>query len=56
MKISIMCEGRLNKLAENHLCENYIKRTLSLKKSGILNVEFKKISDKKKKKLFKIKV
>ena len=49
MKISIMCEGRLNKLAENHLCENYIKRTLSLKKSGILNVEFKKISDKKKK-------
>ena len=49
MKISIMCEGRLNKLAENHLCENYIKRTLSLKKSGILNVELKKISDKKKK-------
>ena len=51
MKISIMCEGRLNKLAENHLCENYIKRTLSLKKSGILNVEFKKISDKKKQKI-----
>ena len=49
MKISIMCEGRLNKLAENHLCENYIKRTLSLKKSGILNVELKKISYKKKK-------
>ena len=29
----------------------YIKRTLSLKKSGILNVELKKISDKKKQKV-----
>lgn len=41
MKISILCEGRLNKGLENELCNIYIKRTLSLKKSGILNLEIK---------------
>ena len=41
MKISILCEGRLNKGIENELCDIYIKRTLSLKQSGILNLEIK---------------
>ena len=41
MKISILCEGRLNKGLEKELCDIYIKRTLSLKKSGILNLEIK---------------
>ena len=41
MKISILCEGRLNKSLEKELCDIYIKRTLSLKKSGILNLEIK---------------
>ena len=47
MKIYIMCEGRLNKGDENMLCEKYIKRTLSLKKSGILDIQIKKISGNK---------
>lgn len=47
MKIYIMCEGRLNKGDENMLCEKYIKRTLSLKKSGILDIQIKKISENK---------
>ena len=47
MKIYIMCEGRLNKGDENMLCEKYIKRTLSLKKSGILDMQIKKVSENK---------
>ena len=47
MKIYIMCEGRLNKGDENNLCQKYISRTLSLKNSGIQNIEIKKISEKK---------
>ena len=41
MKISILCEGRLNKSLENDLCKIYIDRTLSLKKSGILDFNIK---------------
>ena len=47
MKIYIMCEGRLNKGDENMLCEKYIRRTLSLKDSGILDIQVKKISENK---------
>ena len=47
MKIYIMCEGRLNKGDENILCQKYISRTLSLKNSGIQNLEIKKITEKK---------
>ncbi len=47
MKIYIMCEGRLNKGDENMLCEKYIRRTLSLKESGILDIQVKKISQNK---------
>lgn len=47
MKIYIMCEGRLNKGDENILCQKYINRTLSLKNSGIQNLEIKKITEKK---------
>lgn len=47
MKIYIMCEGRLNKGDENMLCEKYIKRTVSIKKSGILDIQVKKISENK---------
>ena len=47
MKISILCEGRLNKGIENDLCKLYLDRILSLKNSGILNIEIKKISEKK---------
>lgn len=47
MKIYIMCEGRLNKGDENNLCQKYISRTLSLKNSGIQNLEIKKITEKK---------
>ena len=47
MKISILCEGRLNKCIENDLCKLYLDRILSLKNSGILNIEIKKISEKK---------
>ena len=44
MKIDILCEGRLNKNTENDICNLYINRISSLKKSGILKVEIKKIS------------
>jgi 23S rRNA (pseudouridine1915-N3)-methyltransferase len=47
MKVSILCEGRLNKGIENDLCKLYLDRILSLKNSGILNIEIKKISEKK---------
>ena len=47
MKISILCEGRLNKGIENNLSKLYLDRILSLKNSGILNIEIKKISEKK---------
>ena len=45
MKIGILCEGKLNKKIENGICNLYIKRLSGLKKSGILKVEIKKISD-----------
>jgi 23S rRNA (pseudouridine1915-N3)-methyltransferase len=45
MKISILCEGRLNKSLENDLCKIYIDRTLSLKKSGILDFNIKSFSN-----------
>ena len=44
MKIDILCEGRLNKNIENDICNLYINRIISLKKSGILKVQIKKIS------------
>ena len=47
MKIDILCEGRLNKNVENDICNLYINRISSLKKSGILKVEIKKIIDHK---------
>ena len=47
MKIDILCEGRLNKNIENDICNLYINRISSLKKSGILKVEIKKIADHK---------
>ena len=47
MKIDILCEGRLNKNVENDICNLYIKRISSLKKSGILKVEIKKITNHK---------
>ena len=47
MKIDILCEGRLNKNVENDICNLYIKRISSLKKSGILKVEIKKITSHK---------
>ncbi len=47
MKIDILCEGRLNKNIENDICNLYINRISSLKKSGILKVEIKKIVDHK---------
>tara|TARA_B100000963_G_scaffold313346_1_gene291231 strand:- start:8746 stop:9180 length:435 start_codon:yes stop_codon:yes gene_type:complete len=51
MKIDILCEGRLNKYIENKICESYINRISSLKKSGILKVQIKRISDHKKYKI-----
>ncbi len=53
MKINILCEGRLNKGLENDLCKIYTSRIKSLKKSGILNIEIKKISNHKNYKLNK---
>ncbi len=53
MKINILCEGRLNKGVENDLCKVYINRISSLKQSGILKVEIKKINNHKKYKLNK---
>ena len=47
MKIDILCEGKLNKNIENDICDLYINRISSLKKSGILKVEIKKITDHK---------
>ncbi len=41
MKISILCEGRLNKGPENDLCNIYKERILNLKNSGILDFEIK---------------
>ena len=51
MKIDILCEGRLNKNIENDICNLYIDRISSLKKSGILKVQIKKITCHKKYKL-----
>ena len=45
MKIDILCEGRLNKNIENEICNLYINRISSLKKSGILKIEIKKIAN-----------
>ena len=45
MKINILCEGRLNKSIENEICNVYLKRISTLKKSGILKIEIKKISN-----------
>ena len=42
MKIDILCEGKLNKNIENDICDLYLNRISSLKKSGILKVEIKK--------------
>ena len=47
MKIDILCEGKLNKNIENDICDLYLNRISSLKKSGILKVEIKKITDHK---------
>ena len=47
MKINILCEGRLNKGLENELCNIYINRINSLKKSGILKIEINKIHNHK---------
>ena len=47
MKIDILCEGRLNKNIENDICNLYINRISSLKNSGILKVEIKKIANHK---------
>ena len=55
MKIDILCEGRLNKNIENDICNAYISRISSLKKSGILKVEIKKITDHKNYKIKKSK-
>ena len=55
MKIEILCRGRLNKNTENDICNAYISRISSLKKSGILKVEIKKITDHKNYKIKKSK-
>ena len=47
MKIDILCEGKLNKNIENDICDLYLNRISSLKKSGILKVEIKKITNHK---------
>ena len=47
MKIDILCEGKLNKNIENDICDLYLNRISSLKKSGILKVKIKKITDHK---------
>ena len=48
MKIDILCEGKLKKDLENEMCDLYLNRISTLKKSGISKVEIKKITDQNK--------
>jgi 23S rRNA (pseudouridine1915-N3)-methyltransferase len=41
MKVTILCEGRINKSPERELCEMYQKRINFLKKSGFSNFNIK---------------
>ena len=46
MKVTILCEGRMNKNPEKEICELYQKRINLIKKSGFSNFNIKQSTKK----------